>query len=213
MYIAGDNTSEIISIQSWPAPVSPETGHSVNAMGGNDTVYGSAYNDLIQGGSGNDILWGYNGDDALFGQEGNDTLYGGNGNDSLWGGGSDSGSDTLNGGAGNDFLSGGKGNDVYIHDINGGIDVIHDGMSETMVAGYGGGEDIIKFTGVSASQLAAFRPYDSDDLWLSSISDFSDGYLNDGVIIKDFYLNNADTMIEYVQTSDNYLIDLWQWLG
>lgn len=201
-----------INISGWSAPVYPETGHSVNALGGNDSVNGSAYDDLIQGGYGNDLILGNNGDDTLVGQQGNDEMYGGNGNDFLHGGSSDTGQDYLNGEAGWDNLYGGPGNDYYVHDTNGGVDFINDGLSEALVAGYGGGEDIIVFTGISLSQLAAFHPQGSDDLWLSSWSDFSDGYLDDGVVIEDFYLNEADTNIEWVYTSDQQWVDLGQLL-
>lgn len=212
MYQTGTNNAETIDMRNWSAPVYPETGHGANALGGNDTVHGSAYNDTIQGGYGNDTLWGYNGNDALAGQQGNDALNGGNGNDWLWGGSADAGQDTLNGGAGNDYLYGGAGNDTYIHNSNNGVDIINDGMSEAMYAGYGGGTDTIRFTGVSLSQLAAYRPADSSDIWISSLADFSDNQLDDGVVIQDFFLQDSNTFIEFALTSDNFSVDLWQWL-
>jgi hypothetical protein len=36
------------------------------------------------------------------------------------------------------------------------------------VRGYGGGEDILQFAAITLEQLAAFRPADSNDLWLGS---------------------------------------------
>lgn len=201
-----------INISGWSAPVYPETGHSVNALGGNDTVLGSAYDDLIQGGYGNDLIFGNNGDDTLVGQQGNDEMYGGNGDDFLHGGSSDSGQDYLDGGAGQDRMYGGPGDDIYVHGLNGGVDIINDGASETLAAGYGGGSDIIWLSGISSAQLAAYHPPGSNDLWLSSWGDFSDGWLDDGVVVEDFYLNDANTNIEWVYTSDQQWIDLGQLL-
>jgi Ca2+-binding RTX toxin-like protein len=199
-------------MSSFGAPVSPATAHGYNALGGNDTVYGSAWVDIIEGGSGDDLLYGYGGDDALIGQNGNDTMYGGAGNDFLHGGSGDAGQDVLDGGAGNDDLSGGFGDDIYLHTVNGGVDTINDGDSEATVPGYGGGDDIIQFTAISLAQLSAYRPPNSDDLWLGSADDFADGTMDDGVIVEDFYLADANTFIEWVYTSDNYWVDLTQLL-
>ncbi|MHC9236757.1 calcium-binding protein [Pseudooceanicola sp. 502str34] len=71
-----------------------------DALGGDDTVIGSASDDSAAGGAGND---------SLAGRDGNDTLSGGIGNDSLLG---DTGNDSLSGGDGDDLLSGGAGSDV-----------------------------------------------------------------------------------------------------
>lgn len=212
-YYPGTNNSEVINISSWGAPVYPETAHSVNAMGGDDTVYGSAYYDILQGGTGNDTMYGNGGDDALVGQAGNDQLYGGSGNDALWGGSVDAGADTLDGGAGDDRLYGGGGNDLYIHTFNSGVDTINDGASETMAAGYGGGTDTLYFPSISPSQIVAYRPANSNELWLLSAADAADGVMNDGVIIQDFYLHESNTFIEYVKLSDGVSYDLWANFG
>jgi Ca2+-binding RTX toxin-like protein len=53
----------------------------INALGGNDTIYGGAGNDTISGNEGNDTLYGQDGNDILDGGTGNDTLYGGKNND------------------------------------------------------------------------------------------------------------------------------------
>lgn len=203
----GTNNSETLNISSWGAPVAPETAHGVNALGGNDTVYGSAYFDFLDGGSGNDTLYGNNGDDALLGQTGSDSLYGGNGDDAMWGGSGDTGADILDGGAGNDRMYGGKGNDTYIHTLNSGVDTINDGASETLASGYGGGTDTIHFPSVSPSQLVAYR--NVNELWLTTVADAADGFLDDGVIIQDFYLHESNTSIEYVKLSDGLSYDLW----
>lgn len=202
-----------INISGWSAPVYPETGHSVNALGGNDTVLGSAYDDLIQGGYENDLIFGNNGDDTLVGQQGNDVLYGGNGSDFVHGGSSDTGQDYLNGGAGWDNLYGGPGNDTYVHDLNGGVDFINDGLSEALVAGYGGGVDVLVFAGFALAELYPYHLPDTDDLLLTTWDDFSDGIIEDGVVIEDFYLNESNTFIELVYTSsDQQWADLTQLL-
>jgi Ca2+-binding RTX toxin-like protein len=208
----GTNGNDTFYMSTFGAPVYPETAHGYNALGGNDTVYGSAWVDIIQGGAGDDVLYGYAGDDALIGQNGNDTLWGGAGEDFLHGGSGDAGADVLDGGAGNDNLSGGLGDDIYIHTANSGVDTINDGLSEATVPGYGGGEDIIQFTAITLAQLSAYRPPGSDDIWLSSAADFADGYLDDGVIIEDFYSGDPNSFIEWAVTSDNYAVDLTQLL-
>lgn len=93
----------------------------INALGGNDTVYGDGGNDTIDGGNGNDFLHGGDGDDRLddFG-----------GDDFLWG---DAGNDTVNGGAGIDQVFGGSGNDdVYGSD---GADIVDGGLDNDLVYG------------------------------------------------------------------------------
>jgi Ca2+-binding RTX toxin-like protein len=206
----GTNNADVFYMSSFGAPTGSEDGHGYNALGGNDTVYGSVYNDLIQGGSGDDLLYGYGGNDGLIGQGGNDTMYGGDGDDFIHGGSGDTGADVLVGGNGFDRLSGGKGYDLYVQTANRGTDSINDGDSEATVPGYGGGEDIIQFTGVTLAQLSAYRPADTNDLWLSSAADFADGSMDDGVIIKDFYAGDANTFIEWAYTSDSQWVDLTQ---
>lgn len=202
--INGTSASEVIDLRG-VVPGQYENANGSAAGAGNDTVYGSSYPDLIQGESGSDVLYGFNGNDILVGGSENDTLYGGNGGDSLLAG---SGNDYLLGEAGDDTLYGGTGNDVYIHSNGGGVDLINDDKSEAGMPGYGGGtNDIVYFNNVAMADLAIFRPTGSNDLWISSAADFSDGFMNDGVCIQDFYLggNNA---IEYLYSSDNYAFNL-----
>lgn len=200
---SGTNGNDTFYMSTMGAPVYPETGHSYNALGGSDTVYGGIYNDLIQGGYGNDLIFGNNGDDALVGQQGNDEMHGGNGNDFLHGGSSDAGQDYLDGGAGQDRMYGGPGDDIYVHGLNGGVDIINDGASEALVAGYGGGVDVLVFVGFALADLYPYRLPDTDDLLLTTWDDFSDGIIEDGVVIEDFYLNESNTFIEFVYTSSD----------
>jgi Ca2+-binding RTX toxin-like protein len=107
---------------------------TIDALGGDDTVFGGAGADLIQGGDGNDFLlgetdgdtvgggndddylWGGDGDDQLSGDAAATSLFGESGNDQLSGGVDRTprrrrGDDTLAGGDGDDFLEGGPGDD------------------------------------------------------------------------------------------------------
>jgi Ca2+-binding RTX toxin-like protein len=121
----------------------------VNALGGNDTLFGDVCNikaklaaaqagaggnDTLNGGTGNDTVYGAAGNDKLAGDDGNDKLFGGDGNDTLSGG---NGNDSLDGGAGNDKLTGGAGVNTY----NGGAgnDSINakNGKKETVNCGAG----------------------------------------------------------------------------
>jgi Ca2+-binding RTX toxin-like protein len=78
----------------------------VNALGGNDTIDGSAQTRSsvtleIDGGAGRDSLTGGGGNDTLLGGDGDDTIAG------------DSGDDFISGGNGLDDMSGGDGADTF----------------------------------------------------------------------------------------------------
>lgn len=92
--------------------------NTIDALAGNDRIYGGYLNDTLQGGTGDDSLVGMYGRDVLSGGEGNDALNGyygydrlsgDAGDDKLYGG---NGDDVLLGGDGNDFLKGESGNDI-----------------------------------------------------------------------------------------------------
>ncbi|MEM9436528.1 MAG: peroxidase family protein [Pseudomonadota bacterium] len=127
----------------------------VNALGGNDTLYGLSGMDRLEGGTGDDVIDGGAGIDLLLGQGGSDTieggggrdrlvghsgedaLDGGNGDDTLFGG---TGDDSLTGGAGDDRMTAGKGADIAFG--NSGNDAIF--MSHGDDTAYGGsGNDLI----------------------------------------------------------------------
>ncbi|MCP9838554.1 hypothetical protein KBY84_13715, partial [Cyanobium sp. N.Huapi 1H5] len=74
----------------------------IDALEGDDAVFGGGFNDVLKGGDGHDYLDGSGGDDHLDGGSGNDVLHGGAGRD--W----------LVSGSGNDSLNGGTGDDVYV---------------------------------------------------------------------------------------------------
>jgi Ca2+-binding RTX toxin-like protein len=119
--------------------VGAPTADTIDALQGDDLVYGYAGNDqltgnigkdVIDGGEGDDTVNGGAGDDRLHGSLGNDTLFGESENDFLHGG---EGNDTLNGGAGADVLDGGEG----IETLNGGTgsDTYEVGFNEDVPVG------------------------------------------------------------------------------
>jgi Ca2+-binding RTX toxin-like protein len=90
-------------------------GDTIDARGGNDTVYAGPGADLILGGTGSDQLYGEAGNDVIEGGDDGDTLVGGDGDDVLYG---QLGNDQLYGEKGNDILDGGDGDD-YLSDWEG----------------------------------------------------------------------------------------------
>jgi Ca2+-binding RTX toxin-like protein len=118
----------------------------VNALGGNDSVNGSALklNSVqqldVDGGAGNDTITGGLGNDNLSGGDDNDKILGGGGDDDLDG---DNGKDLLDGGAGNDGLTGGTGNDVLTGGI--GDDYVTGGQGDDTITG-GTGRDSFQYT-------------------------------------------------------------------
>ena len=138
----------------------------INALGGNDTVWGDGGNDIIEGGDGSDFLHGGTGDDVItdsqgddliWGEAGNDRLNAGSGLDQVFGG---EGDDVIRGGLNADILSGEAGNDVIygddgavtlelvngamteVMDKSGDADVIDGGDGNDTLFG-GGGDDLI----------------------------------------------------------------------
>lgn len=182
---------------------SGETSNYIDLLAGNDTLQGSSDPDISYAGDGNDLLYGYNGDDALIGENGDDTLDGGSGTDLLYGG---SGNDFIFGGAGNDNMLGGAGNDYYVHVAGEGLDVLNDNKSGGGSVGVGGVSDTV-YLGFKYADISYPHQAGSNDLLLGTTSDLADGVLTDGVRIEDFY-SSAANKIEYVRTSDNYLINI-----
>ncbi|NET17112.1 MAG: hemolysin [Okeania sp. SIO1H6] len=149
--------------------VEDSTAEVIQALAGNDTVYGAAGNDTIGGGEGNDILYGEVGNDSITGWTGNDQLDGGSGNDTLQGGddldtlnggdhadtlkggnhadelNGDGGNDLLQGQAGNDILNGGDGDDTA--GGGKGDDIIDGGAGNDYLTGWKGNDDITGGTG------------------------------------------------------------------
>ena len=143
--LIGDNTSESITLSSGQLTNIPG---GLLALGGNDTVIGSADSELIFGNEGQDNISGDAGNDTLFGSKDNDQLDGGTGNDSIP---ANLGDDVIRGGDGNDTLLGGKGNDQLFGDAGNDflsgdrdIDTLTGGQgSDTFALSTGSGLDII----------------------------------------------------------------------
>jgi Ca2+-binding RTX toxin-like protein len=115
---------------------------SISGGAGNDTLLGGKDNDFVDGGIGNDLVRGDLDADTVRGGDGNDSLFGGRGTDQLFG---DAGDDFLSGDRDNDTLTGGEGSDIFALAIGGGLDIITD---------FGNGSDFIQVpAGVSISDI------------------------------------------------------------
>ncbi len=115
-------------------------GEVINALAGDDVVFGYGGDDTLHGQGGDDILFGGDGDDNLNGNNGADMLFGGDGTDDLRGVNDD---DLLDGGAGADALRGGNGDDTLVWD-----------GADTSILGEGG-DDTLRVTSGDAD-LTAF---------------------------------------------------------
>lgn len=96
--------------------VGDNLGNVIDALGGDDLVFGQGGDDFIFGGNGKDELRGDDGNDSLGGGEGDDKLVGGKGRDTLLGG---NGSDLLTGYSflgvdERDVFTGGGGADTFV---------------------------------------------------------------------------------------------------
>ncbi len=120
----------------------------IDALGGNDSVNGSALKLnsvqqlVVDGGAGNDTITGGLGNDFLSGGDDNDKMLGGGGDDQLFG---DNGKDVLDGGTGNDSLTGGAGNDVLTGGT--GDDAFTGGQGDDTMTG-GTGRDELRYTDI-----------------------------------------------------------------
>jgi Ca2+-binding RTX toxin-like protein len=124
-------------------------GWEIDALQGDDVVYGTRYDDLLWGREGNDRLHGEDGNDTIWGGEGRDIVLGGAGNDLIRG---DAGTwvrgryypnqlgdaDILNGGDGDDYIDGQGGDDQISGDA--GNDTIFGGNGDDRILG-GDGND------------------------------------------------------------------------
>lgn len=191
-------------------PVYPETANAIYALGGNDYVQGNGYVDFIHGGAGNDTLLGMGGNDILLGDGGADQLEGGSGNDLLVGDNGSSGGtgDVLYGGTGEDRMYGNVGNDSYVYQkSDGSIDIVNDDLSAANATGFGGGTDSLFILDVAAADLRFFQV--GNDLYVTDVADISDGVINTGVNIQNFFLG-GNNVVEYVYGSD-YGFDISSW--
>lgn len=142
-----------------------EEGESGSPTTGNDLILGTAAGDAIDALEGDDTVYGYGGNDTLEGSEGVDYLFGGNGNDLLYG---DANDDVIEGGAGVDDIFGGSGDDFIEGDA--GNDSIEGDAGNDVI--YGGGGDDKIYGGDGADYIDGG---DGNDMLYSEASSIGDG--------------------------------------
>ena len=104
--------------------------YEIHALGGNDTVVGTAFDDVIEGG------------------RGHDTLFGGDGNDTFLVLGTNQGEDRIDGGAGYDVILGGDGDDTFRlrgFTLSQSIEEIDGGGGSNIISG-SGSKDVLDFS-------------------------------------------------------------------
>jgi Ca2+-binding RTX toxin-like protein len=103
LVVTGGNLANVIDLGAVDATNFPNLEDStINALGGDDDIFGSYVADRIDAGLGVDEIVGNEGDDLVIGGDGNDVFFGGDGDDVFtWNPGDDN--DEFEGGAGNDL--------------------------------------------------------------------------------------------------------------
>ena len=197
---------------------------------GNDTITGSNGDDVLYGGTGNDTITDNNGSDTIDGGAGDDVitdqgagtnvLLGGDGNDTITfsyygtnivdgGAGDDliqmdypnsSGDnyvDTIAGGAGNDRIQSGGSTDTYLFNRGDGQDTI----SDADIYGYGATDKVVFGTGISASDLTAFRTGDN------LVVKINDPVTADQITIENWFTSGAYRIESFVFADGSSLTD------
>jgi Ca2+-binding RTX toxin-like protein len=199
------NVSEVIG--------GTDNAERVNALGGNDAVYGDGGNDTLEGGGGNDFLRGGDGDDVITDQQGDDLIWGdagndridaGSGIDQIFGG---DGDDQLYGGLGADAIDGAAGNDIIFGDsgaielqlVNGVLVEVmdRDGSPDVLAGGlgndtiFGGGDADILDGGEGNDLIFGGLGFDlmagafGNDVFVMDASDIGFGNIIDGGVDHD----------------------------
>lgn len=136
--IGGDNTNESIDAVAGDDRVFGLGGNdSIDGGEGNDTLFGGANDDQLTGGRGRDELRGEAGRDTLLGGQGDDTLLGGEEGDLIDGG---LDNDRLWGGLGDDQIFGGNGRDILYSDD--GNDSLYGGTGDDLLYGSLGNDSL-----------------------------------------------------------------------
>ncbi len=150
-----------------------DTSETIDALAGNDVVYGNGGDDVLYGSAGDDRLYGGPGNDELYAGEGSDFLVGDDGDDYLANGSGSAamigaaGDDILEGGPNENFMVGGEGSDLYITSPN---------HSWVYISNYD--SDLSTENIVEIKDIARF------DLWITNA-------FNDGIIIEFFGADGA----------------------
>jgi Ca2+-binding RTX toxin-like protein len=163
---------------------------TINASGGDDTIWAGSGNDTVNAGEGADTVRGGAGDDTLHGDGGNDYMLGGQGNDIIYG---DTGNDIIIGGEGNDTLYGGAGADEFVFNLGDGMDT---------VMGFENG-DQLTFNGISLNggdQVGITAA--GNDVVITIIG--QDGAQGSQVTLKDAAAGMSDSQKEHI--SDGYSV-------
>ena len=185
----GDTSSISEKALSLTVPTLSSQANTINAQGGDDTIYGGENIDTIYGGDDNDAIYGRGGDDTLKGGEGNDTLKGGSGNDVLWG---QAGNDTITGGTGADTIKGHSGNDLIYADLQ---DLTIDGGSgtDTVIMQESGAVDLSKINDVEHITLHSGNDTitNGDELLDADMQTLDGGAGNDTL---NFYYSSGGTI-------------------
>ncbi|WBY08674.1 cadherin domain-containing protein [Sphingomonas sp. 7/4-4] len=201
---------------------------TLRGEGGDDVLYGGTGNDMLDGGAGKDLLIGGMGFDiasyksataavrvyltltsANLGDAVGDEYYGiegvlgGSGNDTLGG---DTGQNQLEGGAGTDSLWGNTGDDVYVWNLNYGVDTVYDaafgvtGVTPTFDTTVDAGIDILEL-GAGLSLTDMQFAWSGNDLYLRKDNTTTQQVTLQGQA-------NANTRIETLQLADGLAVSL-----
>jgi|GEM_PF-2009783 len=114
----------------------------IDALGGDDTIFGNRGDDELRGRAGNDKIMGGRGSDLLLGGEGADSIVGGPRGDSLFG---HAGSDVLRAGAFHDIIVPGPGADE-VHAGPGDDEIFVDNDGKRDVIFCDGGHDWVEIS-------------------------------------------------------------------
>lgn len=133
-----------------------------------DEVVGTSGSELVYGLAGDDALSARQGSDAAFGGSGADRIHGGAGRDTLVGG---YGADILCGGGGSDQLWGEGGADVFVLQLGGSADRIHDfGVGADRIVIKGAAADVsfadgtLYYAGKAIADLSGVLDFDLADI-------------------------------------------------
>ena len=198
-------TANDTTIDASGVSTSVTTAASININGndGDDTLTHNAYSGTINAGGGNDTIYGLAGADTIDGNDGNDTIDGGADADNITGG---AGADTMTGGAGVDtFVFADGDNDV-------GIDVANDAMDT--ITDFVTGTDKIDVSGITSGSMAGNDANDVDGSGANDVAEVlelandtlnASGVTEDIILVTDA-MGSGDTYV-YINVDNNGVLD------
>jgi hypothetical protein len=189
---SGNNAIDLGSVSSASFTSAGGVAVTVNALGGNDSVTGSAFADTMNGGDGADSILGGLGNDRVIAGAGNDLIDGGSGDNQMFG---DAGSDTISGLFGRDLIRGGDDGDLL--DGGNGFDTLVGDRGDDTIIG-GNGNDTV-FAGMGRDSVSGdsgndrlFGENGFDTISGGSGNDFIRGGLGEDQLFGD---NGQDELI------------------